>query len=83
VQNGTGVGFHTVEVGKVTSAGTYALEHTLYATGTRQLRVKVPGDPENQGVASPLFAVEVTQAPSSALTPEPPSNSSQPAEGQL
>jgi hypothetical protein len=83
VQNGTGVGFHTVEVGKVTSAGTYALEHTLYATGTRQLRVKVPGDPENQGVASSLFAVEVTPAPSSALTPEAPNNSSQPAEGQL
>jgi hypothetical protein len=83
VQNGTGVGFHTAEVGKVTSAGTYSLEHTLYATGTRQLRVRVPGDPENQGVASPLFAVEVTPAPSSALTPEPPSNSSQPAEGRL
>jgi hypothetical protein len=83
VQNGTGVGFHTVEVGKVTSAGTYALEHTLYATGTRQLRVKMPGDPENQGVASPLFAVEVTPAPNSALTPEAPNNSSQPAAGQL
>lgn len=83
VQNGTGVGFHTVEVGQVTSAGTYALEHTLYATGTRQLRVRVPGDPENQGVASSLFAVEVTPAPSSALTPEAPNNSSQPAAGQL
>jgi hypothetical protein len=83
VQNGTGVGFHTVEVAKVTSAGTYVLEHTLYATGTRQLRVKVPGDPENQGVASALFAVEVTPAPSSALAPEPPSNSTQPSEGRL
>jgi hypothetical protein len=83
VQNGTGVGFHTVEVGQVTSAGTYALEHAFYATGVRQLRVKVPGDPENQGVASPLFAVEVTPAPSSALTPEAPNNSSQPAAGQL
>jgi hypothetical protein len=83
VQNGTGVGFHTVEVGTVTSNGTYALEHTLYATGSRRLRVRVPGDPENQGVASPLFAVEVTPAPSSALTPEAPGNSSQPAEGQL
>lgn len=83
VQNGTGVGFHTVEVGQVTSAGTYALEHAFYATGARQLRVKVPGDPENQGVASPLFAVEVTPAPSSALTPEAPNNSSQPAAGQL
>jgi hypothetical protein len=83
VQNGTGIGFHTVEVAQVTREGTYTIEHTLYAVGARKLRVRVPGDPENQGVASPLFGVEVTPAPAAALTPEPPSNSSQPAEGQL
>jgi protocatechuate 3,4-dioxygenase beta subunit len=83
VQNGTGIRFHTVEVAQVTHEGTYTIEHTLYAVGSRKLRVRVPGDPENQGVASPLFGVEVTPAPAAALTPEPPSNSSQPAEGQL
>jgi hypothetical protein len=83
VQNGTGVGFHTVEVANVTAGGTYRLEHTLYALGTRNLRVRVPGDPENQGVASPLSGLEVTAAPAAALTPEPPSNSSQPAEGHF
>ena len=31
--------------------------------------MKVPGDPGNQGVASPVFAVEVTPAPPAALTP--------------
>ena len=82
-QNGTGVGFHTVEVAKVTHEGTYTLEHRFYATGSRELRVRVPGDPENQGVASQLFALEVTPAPAATLAPEPPSNSSQPAEGQL
>ena len=83
VQNGTGVGFHTVEVAKVTREGTYKLEHTFYAVGTRKLRVRIPGDPENQGAASPLFGVEVTPAPAAALTPEPPSNSTQPAEGRF
>jgi len=83
VQNGTGIGFHTVEVAQVTHDGGYKIEHTLYAAGTRQLRVRVPGDPENQGVASSLFGVEVTPAPAAALTPEPPSNSSQPAEGHF
>jgi hypothetical protein len=82
-QNGTGVGFHTVEVGQVAHDGTYALEHRFYATGPRKMRVRVPGDPENQGVASPLVGVEVTPAPAAALAPEPPSNSSQPAEGHF
>ena len=82
-QNGTGVGFHTVEVGQVSREGTYALEHRFYATGARKLRVRVPGDPENQGVASPLVGLEVTPAPTATLMPEPPSNSSQPAEGHF
>jgi hypothetical protein len=82
-QNGTGVGFHTVEVANVTHEGTYTLEHRFYATVSRELRVRVPGDPENQGVASQLFSLEVTPAPAATLTPEPPSNSSQPAEGHF
>jgi hypothetical protein len=82
VQNGTGVGFHTVEVSQVHGSA-YTLTHTLYAAGARKLRVKVPGDPENQGVASAPFAVEVTPAPAAALTPEAPSNSTQPSEGHF
>ncbi|HUA75999.1 MAG TPA: hypothetical protein VL988_14695 [Solirubrobacteraceae bacterium] len=82
VQNGTGIGFHTVEVTQVHGSA-YSLTHTLYAAGARKLRVKVPGDPENQGVASAPFAVEVTPAPAAALTPEAPGNSTQPSEGHF
>jgi hypothetical protein len=83
VQNGSGVGFHTVEVTNVTAASTFSVAHTLYAAGTRKLRVKIPGDPENQGVASRLFGVEVTPAPAAALTPEAPSNSTPTSEGHF
>ncbi len=83
VQNPSAIGFHTVEIGQVTGESTYSISHVFYAAGARKLRVKIPGDPENQGVASQLFALEVTPAPASALTPEPPGNSAQPSEGRF
>jgi hypothetical protein len=81
--SGTGVGYHTVEVAQVAADGTFAITHTFYAASARKLRVKVPGDPENQGAATLAVPLEVTPAPASALTPESPSNSTQPAEGHL
>lgn len=51
-QNASGIGFHVVEVGTVTAGSTYSITHTPFNTGARKYRVKVPGDPENQGVAS-------------------------------
>jgi hypothetical protein len=83
VQSGTGIGFHTVEVGKVAADGTYAIAHTFFTVGPRKLRIRVPGDPENQGAASPSVALEVTPAPPAALTPELPSNSTPPSEGHV
>lgn len=83
VQNPSGIGFHTVEVAQVTGGSTYSISHTFYAQIARKLRVKVPGDPENQGVASQLFGIEVTPAPAAALTPEPPGNSTPPSEGHF
>jgi hypothetical protein len=82
-QNGAGVGFHTVEVGKVAADGTYAIAHTFFTVGPRKLRIRVPGDPENQGAASPSVALEVTPAPAAAFTPELPSNSTPPSEGHV
>ena len=79
----SGIGFHVVEVATVTAASTYTITHTQFGPGAKKFRIKVPGDPENQGVASALFAVEVTPAPPAALTPELPNNSSQPSEGHL
>ncbi len=83
VQNGAGIGFHTVEVGKVAADGTYAIAHTFFTVGPRKLRIRVPGDPENQGAASQSVALEVTPAPPAALTPELPSNSTPPSEGHV
>ncbi len=80
---GTGVGYHTVEVGQVAADGTFAIAHTFFAASTRKLRVKIPGDPENQGSSTPTVALEVTPAPAAALTPESPGNSAQPAEGHV
>ncbi|HTZ87029.1 MAG TPA: hypothetical protein VMB05_10215 [Solirubrobacteraceae bacterium] len=83
VQNPSGIGFHTVEVAQVTGTSTFSISHTFYAAISRKLRVKVPGDPENQGVASQLLGVEVTPAPAAALMPEPPGNSTPPGEGHI
>jgi len=83
VQTPSGIAFHTVEIGQVTGASTYSVSHAFYAAGARKVRVKVPGDPENQGVASQPVALEVTPAPAAALTPEAPGNSTQPSEGHF
>lgn len=81
--SGSGVNYHTVEVATVAHDGTFAIAHTFYAPGARKLRVKIPGDPENQGAATLAVPLEVTPAPAAALTPEAPGNSTQPAEGHL
>ncbi len=81
--SGSGVGYHTVEVAKVAHDGTFAIAHTFYAATARKLRVKIPGDPENQGAATLAVPLAVTPAPAAALTPETPGNSTPPAEGHF
>jgi hypothetical protein len=82
-QNLAGSGFHVAAVGTVNADGSYTLTHVFYAPGTDVLRVKIPGDPENGGTASPTFNLAVTPVPPAALKPEPPANTSQPPEGQV
>ena len=80
-QNPSKIGFHVVEVGTVTAAGTYSITHTFFtATPGAVLRVKIPGDPENQGVGSAFFTMPVTAAPAFKLKPEAPGKL--PSEGQ-
>lgn len=75
------IGYHVVEVGAVTAAGTYSITHTFFGAATGAvLRVKIPGDPDNQGVASAPFTLSVTPAPASSLMPAAPGRL--PAEGQ-
>jgi phage protein U len=81
-QNASGTGFHVVELGTVTSGSVYSIPHTVYDTGTKVFRVKIPGGPENGGAASQTFTIIVTPAPAPALTPEAPGNSALPPEGQ-
>ena len=80
-QNASGVNFHVVEVGVVSAAGTYSISHAFFGAGVAKLRVKIPGDPENQGVASPLTSVTITPSPARLLRPLAPVR--QPSEGQL
>lgn len=76
-----GGGFHVVQVATVGAGSAYSIMHTVYDVGTKVFRVRIPGGPDNEGVASSPFTVQVTPAPASALTPEAPGNSSLPSEG--
>jgi hypothetical protein len=82
-QNLSGTGFHVAAVGTVNADGTYTITRVFYAPGTDVLRVKIPGDPENGGTATPPFSVTITPVPTANLKPEPPGNSTQPSVGQL
>jgi hypothetical protein len=81
-QNLAGTGFHIVGIGSVDATGHYTITRIFYAPGIDVLRIKVPGDPENGGTAGPVFDLTVTPLAGS-ITPEPPSNSTLPPEGQV
>jgi hypothetical protein len=74
-ENGSGGGFHVVDVGTVvagatpSSPGTYSITDYIFGSGKAVFRVKVPGDPGNQQVASEPFPVEVTPAAPGSLKP--------------
>lgn len=77
-----GTEFHVVQVAYVGPGSTYTIVHTVYDPGLKVFRVKIPGGPDNEGVASAPFTVNVNPAPAAALRPESPGNSSLPAEGE-
>ena len=87
-QDRSGVGFHVIQVASVNppavpgGPATYSFSHAFYNAGAspRKVRVKVPGDPENQGVASRL--IEIALTPAATPAPEAPGNSSLPDPGQ-
>lgn len=80
-QNASKIGYHVVEVGTVAKDGTYSITHAFIGPGPATLRVAIPGDPQNQGVATPSFEVNVTPAPAGSLRPVAPSKL--PGDGQL
>ena len=83
-QNASGGGFHVVQVATLTpgpgTSGSYSITHVLFGMGKQVLRIKVPGDPANEGIASAPFAIEVTPSPAAALRTIPPERL--PGEGQ-
>jgi hypothetical protein len=80
-QNPSGIGYHVVEVATLSATGTYALSRAFLDPGPAKLRVKIPGDPENLGVATPISSVSITPAPPGSLRPLRPER--QPSDGQL
>jgi hypothetical protein len=80
-ENAFGGGYHVVDIGVVSPSSTYTINHFVFGSGKEVFRIKVPGDPENQGVSSSLFPIEVTPAPPGSLRPEPPSKL--PGEGKI
>jgi len=82
-QDAGGIGYHPVQVGVVTAGGSYSITHVPFNAGMHKYRVKIPGDPGNQGAASAAIPVVVTPATTSLLKPEAPGNSSLPSEGHV
>ena len=82
-------GWHVIDVGTVGApahageAAPFSIVHQFGTAGPEVLRIKVPGDPGNQGAAGVPGELNVTQAPASALRPEAPGNGKLPGEGQL
>jgi hypothetical protein len=81
-QGPAGLGFDVTEVGTVAPDGSYSISHNFFGAGALKLRVKIPGDEENQGVASQLFEANVTHAPAGALL-KPQEPGKVPSVGQL
>ncbi len=83
------LGWHVIDVGTVGTpshpgeAAPFSIIHQFGTTGPELLRIKIPGDPGNQGAAGVPSELNVTQAPASALRPEAPGSGKLPAEGQL
>ncbi len=75
-QNANGGGYHVVDLGTLTAgpggSGTYSITHAFFGMGKQILRIKVPGDPANEGMASAPFTIEVTPSPAAALRVLPP-----------
>jgi hypothetical protein len=81
-QDAFGSGFHVVDVGVASpSTGAYSITRRVAGSGKVLFRIRVPGDPENQGAFSSQFPVEVTPATPASLRPVAPSVL--PSEGQL
>lgn len=65
----SGTGWHVVDLGYTTTGGAFSIPWYAIGSGKQEYRIKVPGDPINEGTASAPLTLEVTPALASA--PEP------------
>lgn len=82
-RNAYGTGFHAVEQGTVNPNGTFTIAHAFFAPGEYEVRVKVPGNPENGGTATTPVKITVTPLPGQKVPAESPHNGTQPPEGEV
>lgn len=68
-RNLTGTGWHIVDLGFTTTGGAFSIPFYVIGSGKQEYRVKIPGDPINQGVAGAAQAIEVTPAPATVAEP--------------
>lgn len=61
-KNASGNGWHVVDQGTVAAPGVFSITHNVVGSGKEIYRIKVPGDPENQGGFSTPMEIEVTPA---------------------
>jgi hypothetical protein len=61
--NASGIGYHVIATGTVSSTAAFSIAHAFTTAGTAVLRISVPGDGEVQSAASETFKIEVTPAP--------------------
>jgi len=59
-KNLSGGGYHVVDLGFVGKGGTVSIPFDVIGSGKQVYRLKVPGDPINEGNASSLLETEVT-----------------------
>ena len=67
-QNAGGV-WHAIAVARIGPNSSYQITQAFYEPGTVNVRVKVPGGPDNQGSVSQVFAITVNAVPASSLVP--------------
>lgn len=77
-QSAAGINFHVIATGIVNPDGSYSVGHVFSDLRQHVLRVKVPGDAQNEVSATAPFTVQLTAAPAGALAPEAPLESPSP-----
>jgi hypothetical protein len=80
-QNASGSGYHVVESATLGPGGEYSISRAFETPGAVRLRVKLPGDPEGQGAATPPVSVTINPTPADLLAPQAPAHL--PGDGQL